>query len=126
MSQIKIADIAIIILAIGITVFSAFKIYARPGNNFKVAIQGPDRTWVFPLDAEETVRVKGALGYDTVVRISGGEVWAESSPCENQLCVGMGRINADSWWAWIACLPNNVMIMIEGSNENGISDAAAW
>ena len=124
---VKISDIVIILLALGVTVFSGVAVYARPGSNAQVVIQGPDnRVWVYPLDAEETVRVRGVLGDDTVIRISGGEVWAESSPCDNQTCVGMGRINANSWWAWVACLPNNVMFMIEGANDSGHIDRSTW
>ena len=123
----KLSDIVIILLAVGVTVFSGFMAYARQSNVAQVVIQGPSRTWVFPLDAEETVRVRGILGDDTVVRIHGGDVWAESSPCDNQTCVGMGHINADSWWPWVACLPNNVFFMIEGNNEQGNRlDSSAW
>ena len=123
---VKIPDIVIILLALGLTVYSGYEVYARSSAGAQVLIQGPNRTWVFPINAEETVRVRGILGDDTVVRIHGGEVWAESSPCDNQTCVGMGRINAGSWWAWIACLPNNVMIVIEGANDSGAADATAW
>ena len=92
-----------------------------------VVIQGPNnRTWVYPLDSEQTVRVRGILGDDTVVRISGGYAWAESSPCDNQTCVGMGRISAGSWWIWVACLPNNVFFTIEGASDRGLVDGAAW
>ena len=93
-----------------------------------VVIQGPnDRKWIYPLSAEETVRVAGVLGGDTVVRISGGEVWAESSPCDNQTCVAMGRINAVSMFPWVACLPNNVFFKVEGTDDVDIHvDGAAW
>ena len=123
---IKIPDIVIILMALGLTVFSGFVAYARPNDTSQVLIQGPDRIWVFPLDAEETIRVRGILGDDTVIRISGAEAWVESSPCNNQTCVGMGRIGTRVWWSWIACLPNNVMFMIEGSNDHRHTDATAW
>ena len=123
---IKIPDIVIILMALGLTVYSGFIAYAGSSGSAQVLIQGPNRSWVFPLDAEETVKVRGILGDDTVVRIHEGEVWAESSPCDNQTCVGMGRITGNSWFAWIACLPNNVFIMIEGANDSGHTDATAW
>jgi hypothetical protein len=123
---VKIMDIVIILLALGLTVFHGFAVHLRLGSTTQVLIQGPNQTWVFPLDAEETIRVKGILEDYTVVRISGGEAWAESSPCDNQLCVGMGRIRASSWRSWVACLPNNVMFMLEGNNDNGQIDATAW
>jgi len=122
---VKIPDIVIILLALGLTVTSIFAAYVRTNGITQVLIQGPNRTWVYPLDAEETVRVRGTLGDDTVVRISGGEAWAESSPCDNQICVGMGRIGTDSWWG-VACLPNNVIFRIEGRNDRGRIDATAW
>jgi len=114
---VKIPDIVIILLALGLTMFSWFTVYAKRSGLTQVLIQGPGHSWVFPLDTEETVRVRGVLGGDTVVRISGGKVWAESSPCSNQLCVNTGHISADSRWAWAACLPNNVLFLIEGSND---------
>ena len=123
---VKIADIVIILLALGLTLFSGFTVYARPKNIPQVVIHGPDGSWVFPVNAEETVRVRGILGGDTVVRISGSQVWAESSPCENQICVGMGRISSNSVLPWVACLPNNVMFMIEGTNDSGNADSTVW
>ena len=120
-------DVAIILLAIGLTGYSAFAVYMQPRHTPRVLIQGPTRSWVFPLDAEETVRVRGVLGDDTVIRIHGNEVWVESSPCENQTCVGMGHINVNSFWSWVACLPNNVFFVVEGNDDSRIfTDGAAW
>jgi len=124
---VKLPDIVIVLLFTGMTVFSGIYVYSRAQNATMVVIQGPgNRTWVYPLDSEQTVRVRGILGDDTVVRISGGAVWAESSPCDNQTCVGMGRITAGSWWPWVACLPNNVFFTIEGTGDSGHIDGAAW
>ena len=121
---IKIPDIVIIMLAIGLTAFSAFISYIKPANTIQVTIEGPGQRWIFPLDAEETVNVKGPLG-NTVVRIHENEVWVDSSPCINQTCVAMGhaRLNGD----WAACLPNKVFLIIERSDDaKNITDAAAW
>ena len=121
---IKIPDVVIILLASGLTVFSGFAAYVKPANTIQVLIEGPNQRWVYPLDAEETVSVKGVLG-DTVIRIHDNEAWVESSPCDNQTCVAMGHVNFRG--AWVACLPNNVFFMIEGSNDlrNNL-DGAAW
>ena len=124
----KLPDIVIILLFAALAVLSTIAMHTRASGVPMVVIQGPNnRTWVFPLTEyeERTVRVRGVLGDDTVVRISGGYVWADSSPCDNQTCVGMGRVNAASWWPWIACLPNNVMFMIEGADASGHIDGAA-
>jgi len=124
---VKVPDIVIILLALGLTGFSSFMVYIQPRNIPRVLIQGPGQSWIFPLDAEETVRVRGVLGDDTVIRIHGNEVWVESSPCDNQTCVGMGHININSFWSWVACLPNGVFFVIEGSDNVGnFIDGAAW
>jgi len=119
---IKIPDIVIIMLAIGLTAVSAFTSYIKPKNTIQVMLEGPRQKWIFPLDAEETVSVQGPLG-NTVVRIHGNEVWVDSSPCNNQTCVAMGHARAKG--DWVACLPNNVFFIVEGSNDiRNITDAA--
>ena len=120
---VKLPDIVIILLALALTGFSAFSVYVKPRDTSHVMIQGMSQTWVFPLSAEETVSVPGPLG-TTVVRIHENRAWVESSPCENQTCVGMGHIWLQG--AWVACLPNNVFLMIEGSDEQGNLDSIAW
>lgn len=110
---VKIFDIVIILAAIGLTAVSVFTAYVKPGNTIHVLIEGANQRWVFPLDADETVRVSGPLG-DTVVRIQNNEAWVESSPCADHICVGMGRVNFIG--AWAACLPNKVFLIIEGSD----------
>jgi hypothetical protein len=122
----KIADIVIILLSLGVTVFSGFTAYVKPANTIQVMIEGQEQHWVYPLDAEETVNVKGPLG-TTIVRIHNNEAWVESSPCENQTCVGMGHVTSDSLIPWVACLPNNVFFMIERSDElRKITDTNTW
>ena len=114
----------IILLAFGLTGYSAFAAYARPQHTSQVLIQGAYQAWVFPLDAEETVQVRGPLGI-TVVRISENQAWVEASPCGNQTCVGMGHVRHQG--AWAACLPNNVLLLIEGNDEQGtLPDSIAW
>jgi hypothetical protein len=121
---VKIPDIVIILIAIGITGLSIFAAYVKPKNTVRVLIRGPSEQWIFPLDADETVSVKGPLG-KTVVRIRENEVWVESSPCDNQTCVATGHVRLLGRWA--ACLPNNVFFIIEGSDdpENAV-DGTAW
>ena len=119
---VKISDIAIIILSLGLTVSSAFAAYVKPQNTAQVLIEGKNQKWVFPLEAEETVQVKGPLG-ETVIRIHEREAWVESSPCENQTCVAMGHIN----WGWVACLPNSVFFRIEGIDDSTDNpDSTTW
>jgi len=121
-SFLKVADILIIFTAAGFTVFSAYAAYMKPQSLSQVLIKGQDREWTFPVNAQETVAVPGPLG-DTVIRIQNGGVWVESSPCKNQTCTGAGTISRQGQWA--ACLPNNVLLIIRGEEEENV-DAAVW
>ena len=120
---VKILDMAIILLALCLTGFSTYRAYIKPQNSSQIMIRGTDRQWIYPLDAEETVIVAGPLG-ETVIRIQGKEAWVESSPCANQTCVGAGHIKRQG--VWTACLPNNVFLMIEGTDEETLVDGTAW
>ena len=118
-------DIVIILLALGLTGFSVFAGYVGPQNAGRVMIQGHNEKWIFPVSAEETVCVSGPLG-ETVIRLHEKEVWVDSSPCNNQTCVARGHVKSQG--AWVACLPNNMfLIIIEGSDDPKNSpDAIAW
>jgi hypothetical protein len=120
----KFTDILIIILALSLTVFSAFASYIKPINAIQVQIESFGQQWIFPLDAEETVSVNGPLG-NTVIKIHENEAWVDSSPCNNQTCVAMGHVRSNGDWA--ACLPNNVFLIIKGSDDiRRTIDAATW
>jgi hypothetical protein len=120
----KTLDFAVIALSLAITAGAAFAVYARPPALARAHIRGEGRSWIFPLDAEERIRVPGPLG-ETVVEIRGGRVRVLSSPCVNQTCVAAGHIHRQGEWA--ACLPNRVFVAIEGSADNAETpDAAAW
>ena len=118
--QIKAPDIFIIILAAGLTFSSAYFAYLKPQNYQRVFIKGQDSEWIFPLNVDETIAVQGPLG-DTVVRINDGSVWVESSPCQNQTCVAAGILRRHGNWS--VCLPNNVLVMIEGVDGESDVDA---
>ena len=121
--KIKAADILIILAAIALTGFSAFSVYMKPRNTVQVLIESHTQKWIFPLDAEETIPVEGPLG-STIVRIHNNQAWVESSPCENKICVAAGHLHERGEFA--ACLPNNVLVMIEGSDDIEKLDGAAW
>jgi hypothetical protein len=114
-------------LALGIVLSALIPVYGGPGDQYTISLKGESGTWVFPRDAEETVTVPGPLG-DTVVEIRGGRARVLSSPCQNQTCVAAGYIHRHGQWT--ACLPNRVLVSVEGgggnSGEDGEIDAAAW
>ncbi|MDR3162223.1 MAG: hypothetical protein LBU28_11510, partial [Spirochaetaceae bacterium] len=61
-------DVVITVLALAVTVFFSFRIYATPERQEEVIVKGPGGSWVFPLEAEERIEVEGPLG-TTVVEL---------------------------------------------------------
>jgi hypothetical protein len=114
-------------LAIGaaalLTGYCAFSVYAEPRGNERVLIRGAEGSWLFPLDAEETVEVPGPLGV-TAVEIKDMRVHVISSPCANQTCVASGHIGSGGQWT--ACLPNKVFVVIEGDAGGPGVDSGTW
>ncbi|MDR2149436.1 MAG: NusG domain II-containing protein [Spirochaetaceae bacterium] len=117
-------DCAVIIVSVAIIGFSAFAVYADPTTDASITIEGAQSSWLFPLNTEETVTVSGPLGA-TVVQIKDGLVRILSSPCLNQTCVSAPPIGRHG--QWLACLPNEVFVAIDGTVPQGQElDALAW
>ncbi len=116
-------DICVICISVAAVAFSTFAVYAGSGASGRVSVQGAYSAWVFPLDAEEMLRVPGPLG-ETVIHIGGGAARILSSPCANQTCVAHGAIHAAGQWA--ACLPNRVIAAVEAAPLSDGIDAATW
>ena len=117
-------DFCIVGLSLLATALSALAVYGDSGDAGQALVQGAGATWVFPLDAEETVSVSGPLG-ETVVEISGGRIRVLSSPCANQTCVAAGHL--DRRGQWTACLPNRVFVYIEGTGDgDALLDSTTW
>lgn len=121
-------DFGIIGLAAGVTVLSAVFAYAGTGSPLRVRIKGTGETWLFSLfsqDKQEMISVPGPLGA-TVVEVREGKARVLASPCGNQTCVAAGAIGSHG--QWIACLPNKVLVSIEGKGEAPEEDfdAAVW
>ncbi|MDR1867237.1 MAG: NusG domain II-containing protein [Treponema sp.] len=118
----RIVDIIALTVSITAAVGSALIVYTVPHTTVQAVIKGSDRTWIFPVDAEETVHIPGPLG-DTIITIEQGNVRVLSSPCTNQLCVSAGAINRHG--EWVACLPNYVFVSIEGKDAAYV-DSTTW
>jgi hypothetical protein len=122
--KIKPFDIVIIVLASALTAVSAFSIY-RPGmNQSEFLIEASGRKWTYPNDAETLIEVEGLVGI-SAAEIADGSIKMISSPCANQTCVAAGSISRTG--QWIACLPNQVFIHVEGKdNSDDVIDGATW
>lgn len=86
---------------------------APPGRTLIVEKSGRV-IFTAPLDQPRTAVLKGPLG-ETLVRIEDGHACVVSSPCRNQVCIGMGRITRSG--QMLACVPNGILVRIEGESE---------
>ncbi len=121
--RLKPLDIVIAIAAAGLVAFSAVSAYGTGGGQASAVLKGRGGEWVYPLGADRELRVAGPLG-DTVVEIRDKKVFIEDSPCPNKTCIAAGSI--DSPGEWLACLPNQVFVSIEGRRADGGVDASVY
>ena len=71
----------------------------------------------FPLSADRIVQVEGPLGI-TEVEISQGRARIVRSPCTLKVCIKSGYIQYADRLS--ACLPNKVVVRIEGETQRGL------
>ncbi len=116
-------DFVAVAAAIAITVVSAFFVYGGSFSEAKAIVESGGQTWVLPLSKDATLDVPGPLGI-TVVEVENRSIHVHSSPCKNQVCVASGSISKPG--EWLACLPNGVIIRIEGNRAIEEPDLTSW
>lgn len=94
----------------------------QPGSVAVVEVDGHE---VHRLDLSVDCRraVAGPLG-ETVIQVNAGEVRVENSPCPHKLCVRMGWVRRAG--SLIVCVPNRVLVRVEGEKKEGEPDVVTW
>ena len=117
-------DAAVILAAGAAIIFSSLGAVDAAGALRAVITDAGGEEWIYPMDVDREIEVEGPLGV-TIVHIHGGGVSIESSPCPNQTCVAAGSIVRSG--QWIACLPNQVFVRVEGGADDGSGvDTGTW
>lgn len=112
-------DWAIIAAAAAAVAWSGADAYGS-GSRPVLTVSDGSREWLYPLEADRDVPVPGPLG-TTVVELRGGSARFLSSPCPNQTCVHAAAISSPGQWS--ACLPNKVLIRVDGTGDGEAPDA---
>ncbi|MFZ3122549.1 MAG: NusG domain II-containing protein [Thermodesulfovibrionales bacterium] len=119
--RMTLADILLlaVLIIISISGFIFIKEAFPQGTDVRIEVNGK-LAYKLPLNSNATIAVKGING-DTVVEIKNRKVRIKESPCPNKICVHQGWIDRGA----VVCLPNRVMVFIEGSEgrENKTIDA---
>ena len=90
------------------------------GGSPVLVVNAPEGEFVYPMNRNRVVRMKGVLG-ESVLVIEDGKAFFRESPCPNKICVQTRPVEHDNDWA--ACLPNQVIIHVEASEKKDGLDA---
>ena len=114
------------LITAALTIFLTVRIYGAAADTLHFIINGNRENWIYSLDQNVRVTVPGPLG-NTIIELEDGKARFLSSPCANQICIASGIIHRKA--QWIACLPNAVLIRVEGSAGQRVEaelDAVVW
>ena len=116
------SDFFFIVLSAAVSLASiSFASKGRAGTPTLV-IESPQGKWVYQLGStgsSQDIHISGAIGESTL-ELWDGKVRFLDSPCENKLCVIHAPLSHNG--DWNACLPNRVMVHIEGNVNSDDSD----
>lgn len=104
-------DVGIILFLVLVALFSLWFSLGRSVGHYVVIYEGDKLVFTAPLGQERSTKLHGPLG-ETQVEIHSGKVRVTSSPCARKVCIGMGAIHRSG--DLLACVPNRVVVRIEG------------
>jgi hypothetical protein len=108
----------LVVLSVALGCLASFALLERVGAGQRVVVvQGGKTLFVAPLDSKRTVSLPGPLG-ETRLAIDEGTVCVLNSPCPHKICMGSGSVSRAG--ELLACVPNRLLIRIEGeAREEG-------
>ena len=84
-------------------------------SNIIMAVVPGEITYRAADGSEETVIVS-----DGLLKVENGEAWVSEANCPDKVCMGMGKISRNG--EFIACLPNRLLVVVEGAAEDSPVD----
>lgn len=110
----------LVVLALLLAVCASFVFLGqRPQGQRVIVEQGGRVIFTAPLSADRTVALAGPHG-ETVVAIRNGRACIADASCPNKVCMGMGEVSRQG--ELIACVPNGLLLHIEGDPGNEVMD----
>ena len=71
----------------------------------------------YPLGKSGTCPLNGGTN---ILVVENGEAWVSEADCPDKVCMGMGKISRNG--EFIACLPNRLLVVVEGAAEQSPVD----
>ncbi len=98
-------------LAVGVIIALVLFLGQHKGATVKISVDG-ETIKTFPLDTDITYEIQGVNGGTNLLVIEDNKAYIREASCPDSLCINMGKI--DSAGQSIVCLPNRVVVSIEG------------
>ncbi|MCQ2982830.1 MAG: NusG domain II-containing protein [Treponemataceae bacterium] len=78
--------------------------------------------YIYSLNKDQTITIEGNIGR-SVLEIKDGVIYFTESPCRDHICENMGQAGPATGIHFIACLPNDVVVFVDGeADENAAVD----
>lgn len=108
------AALILALLILAAVLYFQFGAAKDAGASVVVILNGEEAAR-YPLSKNGTHVLNG--GTNTLV-IENGYAWMSEAECPDQICVHMGKIHLDG--QLVVCLPNGVIVTIEGGDDGGV------
>lgn len=118
--KIRLLDYFILLIFLAVIGFAAMKVFTKKSGSRILMVQTQGERYAYLMEKNMRVEFSGPCGKSIII-IENEEAWFEHSDCENRVCVESGKISRPNQWA--ACLPNGIIIYIEGEEEKESLDA---
>ncbi len=104
------------ILAVSVLIMIFTRVFTDKGMTAVVYVDGAE-TGRYLLTEDIRVDIGGYDGSHNTLTISGGKAYMSDASCPDKLCMHQGKVYKGG--QTIVCLPNRVIIKIEGENGSG-------
>ena len=112
----------LVLLCAGAVIAAVFFARAKDGAQAVVYVSG-NRQIAFPLGTDREYTIHGAGGGTNTLVIEGGQAYIREASCPDGICMQMGKIHLSG--QSVICLPNQVVVEIQGGSAEEALDAVS-
>ena len=111
--------VAVLLVAALVLFFVMRSLQARDTGTGAQAVVTVDGKEIgrYPLKKNGTFPLNGGTN---ILVVENGEAWVSEANCPDKVCMGMGKISRNG--EFIACLPNRLLVVVEGAAEDSPVD----
>lgn len=110
----------LVVLVLLLAAGASFVLFGQRPRGERVVVEQAGRVvFTAPLGDERTVALPGPFG-ETLLAIRHGRAHIAAASCPNKVCMGMGEVSRRG--ELIACVPNGLLLHIEGGAADEAKD----